>query len=133
MSGHDLENWMWGEAIRRLDRADGIQRQFFRPSRPRPRQWAPPVDVFETRDAVYVTVALPGVPEESLTSLAVQGDTLLVAGERRVPAPEARAALHRLEIPHGRFQRRITLPYPRLAIAAQELRDGCLYLRLRKA
>ena len=133
MSGRDLENFMWGEAIRRLDRADRIQRQFFRPAGGRARrQWEPPVDVFETRDAIYVTVALPGVPADALTELEVRDDTLIVAGERRVPAPDARAALHRLEIPHGRFQRRVTLAHPRLAIAGHELRDGCLYLTLRK-
>ena len=124
---------MWGEAIRRLDRADRIQRQFFRPAGNRAeRQWEPPVDVFETREAVYVTVALPGVSSDALTELEVRGDTLIVAGERRVPAPNARAALHRLEIPHGRFRRRVTLPHSRLAIAGHELRDGCLYLTLRK-
>lgn len=133
MSVRDLDNWMWGEAIRGLDRADRIQRQFFRPAGTRaPRQWEPPVDIFETREAVLVTVALPGVPADQLTELEVRGDELIVAGERRVPAPEEQVALHRLEIPHGRFQRRVTLPYPRLVIAAHELRDGCLYLTLRK-
>ncbi len=135
MSAHDLESWMWAEAIRRLDRAERLQRQFFRPPAggPRPRrQWEPPVDVFETADTVWVTVALPGVPAEQLTGLEVRDDLLIVTGERRVPAPDARAVLHRLEIPHGQFERRVTLPYPRLAIVRHELADGCLYLQLRK-
>ena len=133
MSARDLDNWMWGEAIRGLDRAERIQRQFFQPAGIRAqRQWEPPVDILETHDAVLVTVALPGVPADQLTGLEVRGDELIVAGERRVPAPEERAALHRLEIPHGRFQRRVPLPHPRLTIAGHELRDGCLYLTLRK-
>lgn len=133
MSAQDLDNWMWREAIRRLDRADRIQRQFFRPPGHRAqRDWEPPVDVFETRDAVHVTVALPGVPAGQLTDLEVRGDELIVAGERRIPAPDAEAALHRLEIPHGRFRRRVALPWPRLAIIEHTPRDGCLYLILRK-
>ena len=133
MSARDLESWMWVEAIRRLDHAERLQRQFFRPAGPHPRrQWEPPVDIFETDGAVWVTVALPGVSGDALTELEVRGDELIVAGERRVPAPDERAVLHRLEIPHGHFERRVDLPGPRLAIAGYELTDGCLYLKLRK-
>lgn len=133
MSGDDFESWMWAEAMRRQERADRIQRQFFRRVRPRPRkQWEPPVDVFETAEVLYVIVALPGVSDRSLTDLEVTGDTLYVAGDRRVPAPADDALLHRLEIPHGRFERRVVLPWPRLAISGHELADGCLYLTLAK-
>lgn len=129
----DFESWMWAEAMRRQDRADRIQRQFFRRVETHPRrQWEPPVDVFETTDAVYVIVALPGVSDANLTDLEVAGDVLYVAGQRRVPTPTNDALLHRLEIPHGHFERRITLPRPRLAIAGHELVDGCLYLTLAK-
>ncbi|MES1925518.1 Hsp20/alpha crystallin family protein [Salinisphaera sp. T31B1] len=133
MSVDDLDSWMWAEAVRRQERAERIQRQFFRRATHRPRkQWEPPVDVFETAEAVYVIVALPGVSDERLTDLEIRGDTLFVAGERRVPTPTADAVLHRLEIPHGHFERRVTLPWPQLTIAAHELADGCLYLTLRK-
>lgn len=133
MSARDLEAWMWAEAVQRLERAERLQREFFRPTRTRPpRQWEPPVDVFETADAIWVVIALPGVSTDRLTELEIRGDELLVAGERPVPAPDTEAVLHRLEIPHGRFERRVVLPYPRLSIARHELADGCLYLTLRK-
>ncbi|GAB3685521.1 Hsp20/alpha crystallin family protein [Salinisphaera aquimarina] len=133
MSVDDLDTWMWAHAIRGQERAERIQRQFFRRASPRPRrQWEPPVDVFETADAVYVIVALPGVSEDRLTDLEIRGDILFVAGERRVPAPAGDAVLHRLEIPHGHFERRAVLPWARLVIVAHELRDGCLYLTLSK-
>lgn len=126
---------MWAEAIRRLDHAERMERRFLHPGgipRRHPRQWEPPVDVFETRDAVWVTVALPGVPAAQLTGLEIRDDVLMVSGERRVPAPDTRAVLHRLEIPHGRFERRVPLPHPRLTIVSHELLDGCLYLKLCK-
>lgn len=133
MAIDDLESWMWAEAVRRQERAERIQRQFFKRASPRPRrQWEPPVDIFETADAVYVIVALPGVSDATLSDLEVRGDTLFVAGERRVPRPGNEAVLHRLEIPHGHFERSITLPWPRLIIQEHELRDGCLYLTLAK-
>lgn len=114
-----------------LDRADRLQRHFFRPGAARHPQWEPPADVLETRDAIWVIFALPGVAEEHLT-ITVQDDILMISGERRVPTPARDGLLHRLEIPHGRFQRRLRLPFPRIRIARHELRDGCLYLQLRK-
>ena len=42
------------------------------------------------------------------------------------------AAIHRLEIPYGRFERRIALPAGRFEVARSDLVDGCLTLSLRK-
>ena len=56
---------------------------------------------------------------------------LSIAGRRRLPVARA-AAIHRLEIPHGRFQRRIKLPAVRLELSRSELVDGCLHLTLTK-
>ncbi len=133
MSVDEFEDWMWAEAMRRQERADRLQRQFFRRVETHPRkQWEPPADIFETADVIYVVVALPGVSDRSLTDLEVAGDTLYVAGDRRVPTPAGDALLHRLEIPHGHFERRVILPWPRLAIKSHELVDGCLHLTLVK-
>lgn len=132
MTSRSLESWMWAEAIDALDRADRLQRHFFRPGTSRRPQWQPPVDVYETRDALWVIFALPGVAAEHVT-VTVDDDTLTVSGERRIPAaPANNGVLHRLEIPHGRFERRLRLPFPRVRIARHELLDGCLYLQLRK-
>lgn len=51
MTSRDFESWMWVDAVRMLERADRLQREFFRPHSPRPAQWQPPVDVFESDDA----------------------------------------------------------------------------------
>lgn len=131
MVSRDLESWMWDEAAHVLDRADRLQRQFFQPGARRQAQWQPPVDIYETRDAVWVIIALPGVVPEHVT-VEVRADTVLITGERNVPEAARRGVLHHLEIPHGRFERRLRLPFPRVRVARHELVDGCLYLQLRK-
>ncbi len=124
---------MWAEACEFLDRAERIHRQFFRlagseQSRP---SWEPPVDVLETEDEVAVVIALPGVPADQVQT-AIEGGALVVAGQRRLPIRSNRAAIHRMEIPHGRFERRVELPAGRFQLDRQEMVDGCLVLRLRR-
>ena len=132
MSSRDMENWMWSEAVRMLDRAERMQRHFFQPgSGNRPSRWEPPVDVYETEDHLWVVTALPGVAPERV-SVQVQQGVLLVAGERRLPEAVHSGRMHRVEIPAGRFERRLVLPPRPLELAHHELRDGCLYLGFRK-
>ncbi len=131
MPSRDLEAWMWGEAVHMLDRADRLQREFFRLDVVERPHWEPPVDVFETPDAIWVTIALPGVPADHVV-IHLRDDVLIVTGQRSLPAWARSGNLHRLEIPHGRFERRLRLPLGRLHLARRELVDGCLYLQLRK-
>lgn len=133
MSSRDSRIWMWAEACELLERAERMHRQFFQlgVSPARRVMWEPPVDVFETEREIWIQVALPGVSPAQL-SVAVDGGTLIVAGDRPIPVESRRATLHRLEIPHGRFERRIELPPGRFEFEQQELVDGCLLLKLRK-
>ena len=119
---------MWAEACEILDRAEHLRRQFYQPSRV--ASWEPPVDVFETERDLWILVALPGVGAADLR-IAVSEGVVIVAGERRLPV-QARAVIHRLEIPHGSFERRIKLPAGRYEMDRRELADGCLVLGLRK-
>jgi HSP20 family molecular chaperone IbpA len=129
MPTRDPAIWMWAEACEILDRAERLQRQFFRPARR--AAWEPPVDVFETERDILIVVALPGVASDQI-ELGILDGAVVVAGERRLPAA-AGAAIRRLEIPYGRFERRIALPAGRYEIGGREFVDGCLVLRLRKA
>ncbi|MDD3517001.1 MAG: Hsp20/alpha crystallin family protein [Chromatiales bacterium] len=131
MTQRDLEALMWSEACRMLERAERMQRSYFRPRTQQASAWEPPVDMFETEDALWIVVAMPGVTSESL-SIHFDANGLLVRGERRLPVAAHGGRVHRLEIPAGGFQRRIALPARPYELAAQELRDGCLYLGLRK-
>ena len=132
MSSRDMENWMWSEAVRMLERAERMQRRFIQPSAgSRPSRWEPPVDVYETDDRLWVVMALPGVAPERVSVQVAQG-VLIVAGERRRPEVAHRGHMHRVEIPAGRFERRLALPPRPLELALHELVDGCLYLGFRK-
>ena len=122
--------WMWGDTVDLLEQADRLQRQFFRlAGGAEQARWEPPVDVFADGDEILVEVALPGVPSERIELVCAPGE-LVVRGERRLPRRLASAAIQRLEIPHGRFERRLALPPGRWALVGQELTNGCLQLLL---
>ena len=128
----DPKTKMWAEACALIDRAEQLRRQFFEPARPGAMhvRWEPPVDVFETDGDVCIIAALPGVPPEDIC-VEMEGNTLIIVGVRPLPKRGPHAQILRLEIPYGRFERRITLS-PRLELADRELKNGCLVLTLTK-
>ncbi|MDX3907655.1 MAG: Hsp20/alpha crystallin family protein [Pigmentiphaga sp.] len=125
-------NAMWIDAVKLLEQADDLHRQFFRLSHGGPQgpTWEPPVDIFETGRALSVLVALPGVSPDQVQVL-IEGATLSVVGERVLPAP-AESHIRRIEIPYGRFERRIALPPGTFEIRESRMVDGCLLLTLLK-
>ena len=125
----DAKNQMWAEACALLKQAEQLHRQFFEPSRNGAR-WEPPVDVFETECQVMIIAALPGVAPEAVR-VELQGETLIIAGTRPLPSGGRNANIIRLEIPYGRFERRIALT-SRLRLAERELSNGCLVLTFAK-
>lgn len=120
---------MWAEAFATLDRAERLQRQFFRPARS--LSWEPPVDLFETPDALWAVVALPGV-DAAHVELVIDGSDLIVTGVRPMPREVLGATIHRLELPSGRFERRLTLPPGMYELFERRIENGCLTLGLRK-
>jgi HSP20 family molecular chaperone IbpA len=125
---------MFSRALNMLAEADRLHRQMFRPAGAGlPGAWEPPVDVLETADAVLVIAALPGVDAEKARA-AIEDGVLLLAGERVLPPELHTATIHRLELPQGRFERRIPLPPGRYeANVRRFVSDGCLVVRLTKA
>ena len=90
----------------------------------------PPVDIFENGRELWIIAALPGV-EASRLEVVVENGVLVISGERPAPALQRASAIHRLELPQGRFERRIALPAARFELLQRELADGCLTLVLR--
>lgn len=127
-------DWMWADALGMLARAERAHRQFFQPSVPQARQasWEPPVDVLETDNEVFVIAALPGVAMEQIEA-SIDGSCLLISGERAVPAALRNAVIHRMELPQGRFERRVPLPAGRYGAVTRQVWNGCLIINLRKA
>jgi HSP20 family protein len=127
-------NWMLSEAIDSLARADRLHRQFFslQPSAgSQESSWEPPVDVLETDEEILILVALPGVNPEEVEAVIDSG-TLIVSGRRVLPVELRDARIHRLELPQGRFERRIALPIGRYAVSRFAV-NGCIVLRLSKS
>jgi HSP20 family protein len=134
MNARDPTLWMWGEALEMLERADRLQRQFCQlgATRAATPSWEPPVDVFETQGQFLVVVALPGVTAGQV-QVELDGASIIVRGMRRLPPAASHGRIHRLELPYGRFERRIDLPATPLRLGERILADGCLALTLEKA
>lgn len=133
MTMSNRQDWMWSEALNMLARAERLHGQFFRPQ-PANRQpaWEPPVDVLETEREVLIIIALPGVAPDQVETVIEDG-VLVVAGRRMLPPELRTAVIHRLELPQGRFERRIPLPAGRYGAVRRAAGDGCLLISLHKA
>lgn len=134
MPARNPELWMWAEACEMLARAERMQRELFRPQPTRMRlpAWEPPVDVLETDREVLVLMALPGVDPDAVEA-AIEDGALVVAGQRVLPPELRTATIHRMELPQGRFERRVPLPPGRYDQVRRAATNGCLAITLRKA
>ena len=127
-------DWMWSEACEMLARADRLHRDLFRPTGTQARlpAWEPPVDILETEFEVLALVALPGVDAENAQAV-IEDDDLVIAGTRVLPVELSTAVIHRLELPQGRFYRRLRLPAGRYSSVRRAVVAGCLLITLQKA
>ncbi len=132
MSDNLSDTWMWERARNLIDQAERLQNQFGTPGGgPGSAGWAPPVDIFETKAELWVLVALPGVQPGDIT-VGFDGLALTISGERHLPEPFRRAVIHRMEIPNGRFERKLALPIECDKVVRNQYTHGCLLLALRK-
>jgi HSP20 family protein len=94
--------------------------------------WTPPVDIYETDDALVLTAMLPGVSKDHV-NIEVHHNTLTLRGERKPAGTVAEERYSRRECVYGPFQRSFVLP----TTVDQEhvqasYHDGILELRLPK-
>jgi HSP20 family protein len=94
--------------------------------------WEPPVDIYETDDALVLEVELPGVSTDAI-SVELHEHTLRLSGERtREPAIKGRH-YQREEGRYGAFQRAFRLPASVDQAKVQATyKNGVLALRLPK-
>jgi HSP20 family molecular chaperone IbpA len=71
--------------------------------------WTPAIEVKEKEGKFFVTADLPGLKKEDVT-VHVEGDTLVVEGERKREKEEKRDGYYRSERSYGKFYRLIPLP-----------------------
>jgi HSP20 family protein len=133
MSKDPAVRWMWPEACAALARAERLHSQFyhFEGGRELEVVWQPPADVLETALQICIIIAMPGVPPTSVSAIIEDGQ-LIVSGIRQLPAQLDGAVVHRLELPHGRFHRRIPLPRGRYGAVHSSSVNGCLIVTLDK-
>jgi HSP20 family molecular chaperone IbpA len=64
--------------------------------------------------------------------LIIGGGEMAIVGSRPLPSELRAARVHRMELPHGHFERRVALPHGTYELARRDLVDGCLTVVLRK-
>jgi len=93
----------------------------------------PALNITEDKDNIYVRAEIPGVQAADL-DIAVEGDSLVIKGERKACATEEKASYHRREIECGRFSRAVTLPVKvKVDNIRAESRNGVLKITMPKA
>jgi len=130
-SPFDSNDWMWARAVEMLGEAERLHRRFFHIAGTERAiaGWEPPVDIFQDEREIVIIVAMPGVPAERV-QVSNEGGALVVRGTRPLPASSTGHRVVQLEIPHGAFERRITLPAGPHHMSQPEVIAGCLVLRL---
>jgi HSP20 family protein len=95
--------------------------------------WAPLVDIFEKGDDLIIRAEIPGVEKEDI-DVQVEGNTLMLRGERKREAEFKEDDAYRLERAFGSFVRSFRLPKTvdssRIAAAYE---NGVLEITLPKA
>jgi HSP20 family protein len=71
--------------------------------------WIPVADVMETQQSMIIELELPGMEQDQI-QLKIEGDELIVSGERTMDRDQAGEQYHRVERSYGKFSRRFRLP-----------------------
>ena len=96
------------------------------------RSWAPPVDIYETEDAIVLKAELPGIDPKDV-EVRVEDNNLYLKGERKYEKEVNEQNYHRVERSYGTFARSFSLPNSISADKVKaEFRDGMLTLTMPK-
>ena len=123
--------WMWSQAMELADEATRLQKRFLRYLGPAEGavSWEAPVDIYKTDAGLMLNFALPGVAPEDI-EVRLERGALVVSAMRRPRIAGCGATIRRLEIPYGRFVRRVALSGSTVRIADSRYLNGCLEVRL---
>jgi HSP20 family protein len=95
-------------------------------------EWAPKVDLSETKDAYVLRAEIPGVEQKDV-QVALQEQLLTIKGEKSKEKEEKDEHYHRMERSYGAFTRAMRLP---AAVEASKVtasfKDGVLTVTLPK-
>ncbi len=92
--------------------------------------WSPAIEVKEKDGKLLVTAELPGVKKEDV-KVHIEGDTLVVEGERKEEKEEKREGYYHTERFYGNFYRAIPLPEgAKVDLTAANFKDGVLEITI---
>jgi HSP20 family protein len=79
--------------------------------------WRPPTDVFESDDAYVIRVEISGLRQTAAREvenarLTVEGDRIVLRGERADDCPHTKCNYHQMEIQYGPFEVAVRIPAP---------------------
>jgi len=72
-------------------------------------EWAPSLDLSETKDALVVKAEVPGMDPQDI-QVSLQEQFLTIKGEKKLEKEEKDERYHRVERAHGAFTRAVRLP-----------------------
>jgi HSP20 family protein len=72
-------------------------------------EWAPSMDVSETKDSLIAKVEVPGMDPKDI-QISLQENLLTIKGEKRQEQKEKQEHYHRAERTYGMFARSVRLP-----------------------
>jgi HSP20 family protein len=139
MASDDWDILVWQRASNLIQQVERIQANFLQIAVGTQyrglhgRSWAPPVNLVETDDSLWVLCAIPGVAVKDV-DVRLEGRELVISGQRPLPSCCQDGELKLWEIPLGRFERRITVleGSRSLNIGKVTLQDGLLIIELKK-
>ncbi len=95
-------------------------------------EWAPLLDVSETKDALVVKAEVPGMDPKEI-QISLQEQLLTIKGEKRQEREEKDERHHRIERSYGAFTRAVRLP---VAVDGEKVtatfKNGVLTIKLPK-
>ena len=71
--------------------------------------WTPAVDIYETDKEIVLKAELPDVNQKDI-NLCVEGNTLILEGERKLEEETKKENYYLLERSYGKFKRSFSLP-----------------------
>ena len=95
-------------------------------------QWAPAIDIYDSKDTIKVKAEMPGLAKDEI-EVSIDGDSLMIKGEKKKDNESKDDDYIRTERFYGSFCRTIKLPSP---VCEEKVKasyqDGVLSLTLPK-
>lgn len=92
--------------------------------------WRPPIEVFETEADLVVRAEIGGLTGDEV-SVLIDGDMLVIRGERNVVKPHGHRLYHESRVRYGAFEASVQLPFPiDVPMTSADYVDGFLTVQL---